>query len=85
MPDHLHLLVCTPQDRELTKVIGPWKQWLAREHEIEWQENFFDHRLRRDESAEEKWQYVHFNPVRAGLIDRPEDWPWVWMPEEVSQ
>jgi putative transposase len=24
----------------------------------------------------EKVQYIHLNPVRAGLVRRPEDWPW---------
>ncbi len=80
MPDHLHLLVSTPWDRDLADVIGSWKQWLSRRHKIKWQENFFDHRLRRDESGEEKWKYICHNPVRAGLVDKPDDWRWVWIP-----
>jgi putative transposase len=83
MPDHLHLLVSTPWDVELAQIIGSWKQWLSRRHQIQWQENFFDHRLRRDESGEQKWHYIHDNPVRAGLVEKPEDWPWVWRPERM--
>jgi hypothetical protein len=41
------------------------------------QEGFFDHRIRSNESAEEKRQYILMNPVRAGLVARPEDWPYV--------
>ncbi len=76
------MLVSTPWDLNVAKIIGPWKQWLSRHHQLEWQENFFDHRLRRDESGEQKWHYIHDNPVRAGLVEKPEDWPWVWTPEK---
>jgi hypothetical protein len=41
-----------------------------------WQPGFFDHLLRRDESYSEKWDYVWRNPVRAGLVAKPEDWPY---------
>ena len=41
-----------------------------------WQAEFFDHILRSSESFFEKWEYMHQNPVRAGLVERSEDWPW---------
>jgi hypothetical protein len=34
---------------------------------IQWQRNFFDHRLRHNESKAEKYDYICQNPVRAGL------------------
>ena len=48
-----------------------------------WQAGFFDHLLRSDESAEQKWEYVRQNPVRAGLCDRPENYAWSGTPEEI--
>jgi REP element-mobilizing transposase RayT len=36
----------------------------------------FHHRLRTDESYAQKWQYVRENPVRADLVEQPEDWPY---------
>jgi len=36
----------------------------------------FDRALRPVQGYNEKVQYVHLNPVRAGLARRPEDWPW---------
>jgi hypothetical protein len=27
---------------------------------------------------EQKIQYVRENPVRKGLVDRPEDYAWLW-------
>lgn len=41
-----------------------------------WQPGFFDHLLRHNESYAEKWDYVWRNPVRAGLVTKPEDWPY---------
>jgi REP element-mobilizing transposase RayT len=41
-----------------------------------WQEEFFDHVLRSSESYSQKWDYVKENPVRAGLVRRPDEWPW---------
>ncbi len=40
-----------------------------------WQQGFFDHVLRSEESYAQKWEYVRQNPVRAGLTARAEDWP----------
>ena len=41
-----------------------------------WEKDFFDHVLRSQESYLEKMEYVRQNPVRAGLVKRPEDWPY---------
>jgi putative transposase len=41
-----------------------------------WQEDYFDRYLRSAESYGQKWQYVRNNPVRAGLVRCPEDWPY---------
>jgi REP element-mobilizing transposase RayT len=40
-----------------------------------WQREFFDHVLRTNESYAQKWEYVRANPVRHGLVKRPEEWP----------
>ena len=39
-----------------------------------WQEDYFDRYLRSAENYSEKWAYVETNPVRAGLVARPEEW-----------
>jgi REP element-mobilizing transposase RayT len=40
-----------------------------------WQDGFHDHKFRTPESESRKWEYVCFNPVRYGLVQRPEEWP----------
>ena len=41
-----------------------------------WQPQFFDRALRTVQGYNEKGGYIHLNPVRAGLVSRPEDWRW---------
>ncbi len=79
MPDHVHLLA-TPAERDLSPgqlsaaikrrirraIAAPWQ----------WQPGCFDRLLRRDESAQDKWLYMRENPVREGLVDRWQDWPY---------
>jgi hypothetical protein len=40
-----------------------------------WQRDAWDSQLRRHESYDSKWEYVISNPVRAGLVKEPNDWP----------
>jgi putative transposase len=83
MPDHVHLF-CVPaaEGASLSEFVGAWKRWTTRlawgvGHEWRlWQPEFFDHLLRDDESYGNKWLYVVTNPVRVGLCERPEDWPY---------
>jgi putative transposase len=41
-----------------------------------WQAGCFDRLLRSNESLSDKWEYLRQNPVRAGLVANPEDWPY---------
>jgi putative transposase len=41
-----------------------------------WQPRFFDRALRTVKEYNKKVEYIHLNPVRAGLVSRPEDWRW---------
>jgi hypothetical protein len=38
------------------------------------QGRFFDRALRTVREYQEKVEYIHLNPVKAGLVERPEDW-----------
>jgi REP element-mobilizing transposase RayT/mono/diheme cytochrome c family protein len=78
MPDHLHALISFPYERPMKQIIADWKRFLAKELKIEWQRDFFDHRLRKEESYREKADYIRANPVRAGFVTKPEEWPYFW-------
>jgi REP element-mobilizing transposase RayT len=83
MLDHIHLFVAFPiAGLTLSEWIHTLKTVLAKQlirlgvQKPHWQEGFFDHVLRSAESYAEKWEYVRMNPVRAGLCDEPERWPY---------
>jgi hypothetical protein len=43
-----------------------------------WQAESFDHVLRSSESLDAKIAYILANPIRAGLVTKWEDYPWLW-------
>ena len=82
MPDHVHLLLSFPEtEKRIQAIVSKRKEWIAKTLKIEWQRDFFEHRLRKEESLREKADYILANPVRAGLVDRIEDWPYVFIAE----
>ena len=87
MPDHLHAILCFPTEKGMSTVVGAWKGYHAKNGGVAWQDGYFDHRIRDDAALLEKTHYIRMNPVRAGLCQSPEDWPWVVEPakEEMSQ
>ena len=92
MPDHLHLFVSGPHEFRLEQWGRMLKLVLGRATRMGralrrsaptssavpkiWERGFFDHVIRNAESYAQKWEYVRQNPVRAGLVERAEDWPY---------
>jgi len=86
MPDHLHL-VGQLGDGTLSKVVHSFKSYTANvlskagvESPV-WQRGYHDHGLRDDEDYRVKVRYVLQNPLRAGLVSRVEDYPYLMLPE----
>ena len=78
MPDHLHGLFSFSREVSMRQIISSFKRFTARHSAIRWQRDFFDHRIRNDASREEKWHYIRNNPVRKGLVQTPDEWPFQW-------
>jgi REP element-mobilizing transposase RayT len=78
MPDHVHLFARGDRNFRLSIWIGGLKRAMsvAVKSPRLWQPGFFDHVLRSDESYTKKWNYVRDNPVRAGLVKTPNEWPY---------
>jgi putative transposase len=82
MPDHLHLLLY-PRGVMLSDILRDFKckssfalREVRRKRGPIWQPRFFDSICRKVHVFWEKMDYIHQNPVRAGLVTRAEDWPW---------
>jgi putative transposase len=79
---HFHLLIATPEpdlSRGMQYVNGRYAQW-ANWHRDE-RSHVFDGRFRSilvnsESHALEVHRYIALNPVRAGLVRDPEEWPW---------
>jgi putative DNA methylase len=82
MPNHVHILL--DPYVPLAKISGPLKgvaacdinARLGRTGKPLWQDESFDHWIRNSAEFERIRQYIEWNPVRAGLVARPEDWKW---------
>jgi putative transposase len=83
MPDHLHFLISPRQ--EGTSVLAFVDQYKGKSTNRSWpvgwrgklwQPRYYDHIVRAEEDLRAIAQYVLDNPVRKGLVERPEDWPW---------
>src|SRR5207249_5776974 len=81
MPDHVHWVISPVEDRELS--VGDFshgikrtlRKWLGVQS-WEWQRGCFDRLLRSDENLWSKWIYLKDNPVRPGLVQSANDWPY---------
>jgi len=90
MPDHAHLLISALRDVEgwnfsLPQIMHSIKGASARRINVllnrsgpVWQEEFFDHVLRSNDSLAEKVDYFCQNPVRAGLVKAEADYRGLW-------
>ena len=94
MPDHVHMLLTPMRDatgwpyalpailkiikgvsaRSVNKLLGSSGPV--------WQDESFDHVLRSGESFAEKLEYIRQNPLRASLVSRAEEYPWLWVEEQ---
>ena len=78
MPDHIHLLL-TPQVITIERTMQLIKRGFSRRIESKfpvWQRGFTDRRMRDRDDFLKHRDYIHHNPVRARLCQRPEDYPY---------
>ena len=81
MPEHVHLLVNEPEIGTLAQAMQSLKQGVARRLALRatdsfWQARYYDFNLWSERKFREKLRYIHRNPVKRGLVKRPEDWAW---------
>ncbi len=83
LPNHFHLVLWPRHDGDLSL----WMQWLLTSHVRRyhrhyhgsghvWQGRFKAFPIERDEHLLTVLRYVERNPLRAGLVQRAEQWAW---------
>ncbi|MBK5958297.1 hypothetical protein CCR97_08740 [Rhodoplanes elegans] len=91
LPDHLHAVMSLPAGdadfstrwalikRRFTDAVAAAGGPVGRHRNGEpalWQRRFWEHTIRDDRDHARHVDYVHFNPVKHGLVGRACDWPW---------
>ena len=83
MPNHIHLLLSLHDQQKLSRVIQLIKGGFShslREKGIVfravWEQRYHDRRVRDGNEFAEISQYIRQNPVRKGLVERNEDYPY---------
>jgi len=78
MPEHIHLFIGenNTSSVSLPNWVAKWKGYVTRRwHRSNdrpiWQRSFWDRQLLGSATYESKWIYVHWNPVRHGLVAQP--------------
>jgi len=92
LPDHLHVMFTLPSDdndfakRWMLIKSGFSRQLPARERINKsrkskgergiWQRRYWEHLIRNDRDYKHHVDYIHFNPVKHGYVERAVDWPY---------
>jgi putative transposase len=90
LPEHLHAILTLPQDDadfsgRWRRIKGHFSSALiqsgaafrqrANGELALWQRRLWEHTIRDDRDFEHHVDYIHFNPVKHGLVPRVVDWP----------
>jgi REP element-mobilizing transposase RayT len=80
MPDHVHFIVQLKAD-SLSSLVKSFSSFTSKEINAQsgragslWQSGFYDHALRGEGALEGYAAYLRQNPVRAGLVENPDEW-----------
>ena len=88
LPDHWHAIIYPPYPLSIAQAMSAIKvsSMIALNHgryekgEL-WQERYFDRAQRTVKEYAETVEYIHLNPVKRGLVRRPDEWKWSSFPE----
>ncbi len=82
MPNHVHVLI-EVKGHSLSDIVHSWKSFVAHSankllgiNRRFWMPDYFDRFIRDENHLAATVAYIRQNPVKAGLVDAPEKWPW---------
>ena len=82
MPDHIHVLMTVPANVSIEKTMQLIKGCFSFRAKKElgfrgevWQRGYSDVQILNEESFLRHREYIHYNPIKAGLVHHPEEYP----------
>jgi len=82
MPDHVHLMIKPLKGNRLAKIMNQIKgvssrkiNALLKQSGNLWQKGFHDFTIYEEKKFKEKFNYIHYNPVKWKLAEFAEDYP----------
>jgi REP element-mobilizing transposase RayT len=87
MPNHIHLLIVAYGKLTVGQIVGRLKfksRTALSDHQLAWQGNFFEHRLRSTDRIDDVVRYMYLNPYRSGLPAAPNDTSHFWMSPNIE-
>lgn len=83
MPNHVHCIIEPFTGFPLAGIVKSWKSFTASQANkllgrsgAFWQPDYFDRFIRDNNHLHNAANYIHYNPVAAGLCAAMEEWPW---------
>jgi putative transposase len=89
MPEHIHLLIGEPDDGSVAIIMQVLKQRVSRQGLAKararlaeaappafWHTRSYNFNVFSQKKVAEKLDYIHWNPVKRGLVASPEQWRW---------
>ena len=91
MPNHVHVLFQALESWSMARIVASWKSYTGRRLSLGpprssvalalprrrvWHREYWDRFIRDEEHFQVARDYIHQNPVKAGLVRRAEDWEW---------
>jgi putative transposase len=90
LPEHLHAIFTLPQDDadfsgRWRRIKGHFSSHMIAGASFDerhpngecalWQRRFWEHTIRNEKDYARHVDYIHFNPIKHGLVSRVRDWP----------
>lgn len=87
LPDHIHWLFEPTGESNFSAIVAAFKRdvtWSVKRDHVGkglptnrlWQARFYEHLIRDQEDLNRHLDYIHYNPVKHGLVMRPTDYPY---------
>ncbi len=85
MPNHVHVLIRAYDGQSLGKIVQSWKSFTGRKFSALtekdsvngiWMREYWDRYIRSEKHFVLAIDYIHQNPVNAGLVSHAQDWQW---------